>query len=323
MTAAAGKAAIAIHGGAGAIPRAELGEEGYRRAREGLRQALLAGWRVLSAGGLALDAVEAAVCALEDDPMFNAGHGAVFNAGGEHELDAAIMDGRTLAAGAVAGVRTIRNPVSAARRVMEASDCVLLAGAGADAFAREQVLETVEQGYFSTDLRRRYLERAKLAEAGKLERPASEAEKHGTVGAVAVDAAGNLAAATSTGGYTNKRVGRVGDTPVIGAGTYAANGACAVSGTGRGEYFIRHTTARDIAARMQFAGMGLAEAANAAIFTDLAAHDCGAGLVAVGADGTIAMPFNTPGMYRGAVTADGTLSVGVYRDDFSVVERLG
>ncbi|WP_172123703.1 MULTISPECIES: isoaspartyl peptidase/L-asparaginase [unclassified Devosia] len=311
-------ASLVIHGGAGTIPRANFTPETYQAARDGLRDALRAGWDVLSRGGLAVDAVEAAVVALENHPSFNAGHGAVLNAAGDHELDAAIMDGRTRAAGAVASARAIRNPVRAARRVMDDSDCVLLSAGGADAFAREQGLEMVEQSYFTTPLRQQHWLRAQEEKAGLLMRPRSEAEKHGTVGAVAFDDQGNLAAATSTGGYTYKRVGRVGDTPVIGAGTYACNGVVAVSCTGLGEYFIRRGTAHDIAARIRYRGEAVADAAQAAI-ADLTEDQCGAGLIAVDFEGRIAMPHNTEGMYRGSVTAEGIASVGVYADDFSAV----
>ena len=314
-------ASLVIHGGAGTIPRSSFTPEGYQLARDGLRDALRAGWAVLNGGGLALDAVEAAVVALEDHPSFNAGHGAVLNAAGEHELDAAIMDGRDRRAGAVASARTIRNPVRAARRVMEASDCVLLSAGGADAFAREQGLVMVEQGYFTTALRQQHWQRAAEEKAGLLTRARSEAEKHGTVGAVALDDAGNLAAATSTGGYTYKRVGRVGDAPVFGAGTYAENGVVAVSCTGLGEYFIRRGTAHDIAARIRYRGDDLESAAAAAI-AELTGDGCGAGLIAVDGQGIIAMPHNTEGMYRGAVSADGVLSVGIYADDFAAVETI-
>jgi beta-aspartyl-peptidase (threonine type) len=314
-------AAIAIHGGAGTIPRDEIGDAGLAAQRAALRDALLAGWAVLTKGGLALDAVETAVLSLENTPCFNAGHGAVFNAAGNHELDAAIMDGRNLAAGAVAGARSIRNPIRAARLVMERSDCVLLAGAGADDFAAGQGLAPVSQEYFSTALRRRYLDKARAVEAGLAEASASEAEKHGTVGAVAVDHAGNLAAASSTGGFTNKRVGRIGDTPVIGAGTYARNGLCAVSCTGRGEFLIRHVVGHEIAARMAYRGDTLETAAHGVIVEELTPLGGGAGLIAVDASGNVVMPFNTPGMYRGSITPDGRLSVGIYHD-LAVVETL-
>lgn len=312
-------ACLVIHGGAGTIPRTSFTPESYQRARDGLRDALRAGWGVLSAGGLALDAVQAAVVALENHPSFNAGHGAVLNAAGDHELDAAIMDGRDRRAGAIASARAIRNPIIAARHVMDHSDCVLLSASGADAFAREQGLDMVEQSYFTTPLRQQHWLRAQEEKAGLLKRARSEAEKHGTVGAVAFDDAGNLAAATSTGGYTYKRVGRVGDAPVIGAGTYAANGVVAVSCTGLGEYFIRRGTSHDIAARIRYRGDSLRDAANSAI-AELTEDGCGAGLIAVDGAGNIAMPHNTEGMYRGAVAADGTLSVGIYADDFEVVQ---
>jgi beta-aspartyl-peptidase (threonine type) len=315
-------ACLVIHGGAGTIPRASFTPGGYQAARDGLRDALRAGWAVLGQGGLALNAVQAAVVALEDHPSFNAGHGAVLNAAGEHELDAAIMDGRDRRAGAIASARHIRNPVLAARRVMEASDCVLLSAAGADAFAREQGLAMVEQSYFTTALRQLHWQRAHEEKAGLLQRERTEAEKHGTVGAVALDDFGNLAGATSTGGYTYKRVGRVGDAPVIGAGTYAANGVVAVSCTGLGEFFVRRGTSQDIAARIRYRGDDLANAAAAAI-ADLTADGAGAGLIAVDAGGAMAMPHNTEGMYRGSVTADGVLSVGIYADDFATVETIG
>jgi beta-aspartyl-peptidase (threonine type) len=314
-------ASLVIHGGAGTIPRANFTPESYQAARDGLRDALRAGWAVLAKGGLAVDAVEAAVVALEDHPSFNAGHGAVLNAAGDHELDAAIMDGRQRSAGAIASARAIRNPIRAARRVMDASDCVLLSAGGADAFAREQGLDMVEQSYFTTPLRQQHWLRAQEEKAGLLQRERSEAEKHGTVGAVAFDDAGNLAAATSTGGYTYKLVGRVGDTPIIGAGTYASNGVVAVSCTGLGEYFIRRGTAHDIAARIRYAGETLA-AATAAAIADLTEDKCGAGLIAVDGAGNIAMPHNTEGMYRGSVTAHGVASVGIYADDFAVLESF-
>jgi len=245
----------------------------------------------------------------------------VLNAAGDHELDAAIMDGRERAAGAIASARAIRNPVRAARRVMDASECVLLSAAGADAFAREQGLDMVEQSYFTTPLRQQHWLRAQEEKAGLLKRERSEAEKHGTVGAVALDDLGNLAAATSTGGYTYKRVGRVGDAPIFGAGTYADNGVVAVSCTGLGEFFIRRGTAHDIAARIRYANQSLAEATAAAI-ADLTADQCGAGLIAVDSAGNMALPHNTEGMYRGSVTAAGIASVGIYADDFAQVANF-
>lgn len=308
-------ATLAIHGGAGTIPRASFTPESYRAAREGLRSALAAGWAVMERGGLALDAVEAAVVALEDHPSFNAGHGAVLNAAREHELDAGIMDGRTLAAGAVASARHIRNPIRAARRILEDGTCLLLSASGADAFARAQGLDMVEPSYFTTPLREQHWQRADEERAGTLTRSRTEAEKHGTVGAVALDDAGNLAAATSTGGYTYKRAGRVGDTPIIGAGTYARNGVVAVSCTGLGEYFIRRCTAHDIASRIQYAGSSLAEATQIAI-DELKSDGAGAGLIAIDAWGDVALVHNTEGMYRGRVSADGIVRVGIYAGDF-------
>lgn len=308
-------ATLAIHGGAGTIPRASFTPESYRAARDGLRSALVAGWEILARGGPALDAVEAAVVALEDHPSFNAGHGAVLNEAREHELDAGIMDGRTLAAGAVASARHIRNPIRAARRILEDGTCLLLSASGADAFARAQGLEMVEQGYFTTPLREQHWQRADEQRAGKLMRSRTEAEKHGTVGAVALDDAGNLAAATSTGGYTYKRAGRVGDTPIIGAGTYARNGVVAVSCTGLGEYFIRRCTAHDIASRMRYAGTSLAEATQAAV-DELNADEAGAGLIAIDASGNVSLVHNTEGMYRGQESADGAIGIGIYGDDF-------
>lgn len=313
---------LVIHGGAGTIPRASFTPQSYQTARYGLRDALRAGWAVLGQGGLALDAVQAAVVALENHPSFNAGHGAVLNAAGDHELDAAIMDGRDRRAGAIASARTIRNPILAARRVMDATDCVLLSASGADAFALEQGLEIVDPAYFTTELRQQHWLRAQEERAGLLKRERSEAEKHGTVGAVAIDEAGNLAAATSTGGYTFKRVGRVGDAPMIGAGTYACNGIVAVSCTGLGEYFIRRGTSHDIAARLRYRGDDLATATAAAI-ADLTEDGCGAGLIAIDSLGKIAMPHNTEGMYRGSIEADGALRVGIYADDFAIVEQVG
>jgi beta-aspartyl-peptidase (threonine type) len=305
---------IAIHGGAGTLPQAEIGETGLQDRIEGLKTALKRGWERLVAGGTAVDAVEAAVVTLENAPVFNAGHGAVFNADAEHELDAAIMDGATGAAGAIAGARAIRNPILAARRIMERTDHVLLAGGGADRFAREQGLELVPQSYFSTDQRRRFLELAQAIAAGRLRGTMREVDKHGTVGAVALDGRGNLAAATSTGGMTNKLPGRIGDTPVIGAGTYARNGACAVSCTGTGEFFVRHVAAHEIAARILYRGDRLHDAAHAVLFDDVVASGGSGGLVAVDSAGDLSMPFSTAGMHRGAITSAGDRYVGIYRD---------
>jgi beta-aspartyl-peptidase (threonine type) len=304
--------ALAIHGGCGVLAKADLSEDEWAVARADLARALGAGWTIIARGGSALDAVEAAVVVMEDSPQFNAGHGATLNAAGRHELDAAIMDGATLAAGAVTLARHIRNPVRAARALMEKSEVVFLGGEAADAFARDQGLEMVEQTYFTTRRRVEALAAMKAHIAAGTAAAASEAEKHGTVGAVALDRNGHLAAATSTGGFTNKAVGRIGDSPVIGAGTYARDGVCAVSGTGKGEFFIRHAVAHEVASRVAYCGESVAVAAAKVIHEDLARHQIGAGLIAVGADGSLALPFNTPGMFRGWVTPDGQVHVATH-----------
>lgn len=290
---------LAIHGGCGVPPRGTLGDARERHAREGLKGALRAGWAVLKDGGAALDAVEAAVIALEEHTAFNAGRGAVFNADGRHEMDAAIMDGRDLRAGAVGGIARVRNPIRAARAVMERTDHVLLIGEGAEAVAARAGLELVAPDWFSTEERRASLLQMKALQATGDTSKATERLKHGTVGAVAIDRAGHLAAATSTGGYTNKLPGRVGDTPVIGAGTYANDATLAYSGTGRGEIFIRTVLGHELHARMAYKGESLATACDAMIFGELKRMGGGAGLIAVGRDGTVTLPFNTAGMYRG------------------------
>ncbi|MGZ5125804.1 MAG: isoaspartyl peptidase/L-asparaginase family protein [Burkholderiales bacterium] len=304
--------ALAIHGGAGTLPRAEMRPQRELRYRTGLERALRAGYDVLHSGGSSIDAVTAAVIVLEDDPLFNAGRGAVLNEAGAHEFDASIMDGATLRAGAVATARRIRNPVLAARAVMEKSPHVMLAGAGADAFARKNGLELVSPEYFTTPQRLVALELASLRKRGRLSSTANAAERHGTVGAVALDSTGNLAAATSTGGFTNKMVGRVGDTPIIGAGTYANNETCAVSGTGDGEFFIRGVLAHNVSARMRYLHESLSTAARAAL-DEVAALGGGGGLIAVDRRGRIAMPFTTEGMYRGHILVNGKLVVSIFR----------
>jgi beta-aspartyl-peptidase (threonine type) len=276
-----------------------LTEPEWAEAREHLAQALRAGWVVLVRDGSSVDAVEAAVVVLEDSPHFNAGHGAALNTDGAHELDASIMDGQSLAGGGVCAARQIRNPIRAARAVMDAGEAVLVAGAAADAFAAARGLAMVANDYFTTQRRLAALARVKgRAERGTFA-PASEADKHGTVGAVALDRRGNLAAATSTGGFNNKPSGRVGDSPVLGAGTYARNGVCAVSGTGQGEIFLRHVAAFDLVARMLYGGQSLEAASTALVFETLAAHRLGVGLIACDAGGRIVAPYNTLGMYRG------------------------
>jgi L-asparaginase / beta-aspartyl-peptidase len=303
--------ALAIHGGCGTLPKAELTETEWAEAKADLAAALRAGWAILAKGGAAVDAVEAAVLVMEDSPHFNAGHGAAFNADGEHELDASIMDGETLAAGALCCVKRIRNPISAAKTLMRRGDPLLLAGHAADVFAETEGLDMVENEYFSTDRRRKNLSSMKIRELVGTMSEASEAEKHGTVGAVARDIHGHLAAGTSTGGYTNKPSGRVGDSPIIGAGTYARDGRCAVSGTGKGEFFIRYCIGHEIASLIAYRGLSLEEATNQAI-AELTAHKIGAGLVAIGADGAIVAPYNSEGMYRGWVTPDGFVHVATH-----------
>jgi beta-aspartyl-peptidase (threonine type) len=310
--------ALAIHGGCGTLPKVEMTDAEWAEAKAHLAKSLRAGWAILTKGGSAVDAVEAAVLVMEDSAHFNAGHGAAFNADGEHELDASIMDGSTLAAGALCAVKRIRNPVSAAKALMHRGDPLLLTGPAGDAFAQTEGLDMVENEYFSTERRRKNLASMKIRELVGTADEASEAEKHGTVGAVARDADGHLAAATSTGGYTNKPPGRVGDSPIIGAGTYARDGRCAVSGTGKGEFFIRYCVGHEIASLIGYAGLSLKEAADRAI-AELTAHRIGAGLVAVGADGAIVAPYNSEGMYRGWVTPDGLVHVATHAD----VEVMG
>ncbi len=298
--------AIAVHGGAGDIPPAELTPEREAAYRAGLERALHAGQAILAAGGPSLDAVVAAVQVLEDDPLFNAGRGAVIAANGICELDAALMDGRDLRAGAVTGVRHVRSPIGLARLVMDRSAHVMLAGPGAEEFALEQGLEPVPNRYFVTERRQRELAAALVSEADGYRESLM-----GTVGAVALDADGSLAAATSTGGTTGKRWGRVGDSPIIGAGTYAANDCCAVSATGHGEFFIRATVAHEIAALVRYAGLDAKAAADRVVHEQLRRMGGSGGVIVVGRDGTIAMPFNSRGMLRGAIDTQGRLSTAI------------
>jgi beta-aspartyl-peptidase (threonine type) len=310
-----GPIGICIHGGCGTLDRSLQSEAQWADSCDHLARSLRAGWKVLKAGGAALDAVEAAVLVMEDSPHFNAGYGAALNEAGFHELDASIMNGADLAAGAVCAVRRIRNPIKAARAVMERSGCVLLAADAADAFAEREGLAMVDNAYFTTQQRVDALASLKRrAQKGTLA-AASEAEKHGTVGAVALDASGNLAAGTSTGGFNNKPVGRIGDTPIVGAGTYARNGVCAVSGTGQGEFFIRSSAAYDIAARMIYAGRSLKESVDALVFETLKGYGIGAGFAAIDAAGNVFAPFNTLGMYRGWIGKDGLMTVATHRDE--------
>jgi beta-aspartyl-peptidase (threonine type) len=299
---------MVIHGGAGTIERNQMTAENEAAHRAGLEQSLKAGYEVLERSGSSLDAVEAAVHVLEDNPLFNAGKGAVFTHEGTNELDASIMDGKALKAGAVARLQHIRNPISLARLVMDKSSRVMLDGDGAEAFAKKMGVTLVDQKYFYTDERWQELQKKLKTTPG----PVSDKDRHGTVGAVALDKAGNLAAGTSTGGMTNKEFGRIGDSPIIGAGTYANNQTCAVSCTGDGEYFIRSVVAYDIAAMMKYKGTPLKEAAQAAIDTVGKLGGTG-GLIAIDKAGNFAMPFNTSGMYRGKIGPDGKISVEIYR----------
>lgn len=307
---AAPRWSLVIHGGAGVIERARMTPEREKAARDGLNAALDAGQAVLARGGSAVDAVEAAVKVLEDDPNFNAGRGAVFTYEGTNELDAAIMDGATRAAGAVAGATRTKHPVSLARAVMEKSPHVFLATKGADQFSVEQGLEQVEPSWFATPERRRQLDEMKSKQSNWFDVDM----KYGTVGAVARDAKGHVAAATSTGGITGKRWGRIGDAPVIGAGTYADDRACAVSATGSGEFFIREGVAHEICARVRFAKEGLKAAADTVMAETKALGGTG-GVIVTGPDGSMAWSYNTPGMYRGRVSADGERMVGIYGDE--------
>lgn len=321
--------ALVVHGGAGIITRADLSPAQEAAYRGAMAAAAEAGAAVLRGGGAALDAVEASVRVLEDDPLFNAGRGAVFTAEGRIELDAAVMDGRTLKAGAVAGVATPRHPVSLARAVMERSPHVMLTGAGADAFAKAEGLELAPPGWLATQRRWRALEQLLSARGLPLPpRPtdldetddpanglAHDEGKRGTVGAVACDARGHVAAATSTGGVTGKRWGRAGDSPLIGAGTYADDRACAVSCTGAGEYFIRLTVARTIAALVEMKGMSLQAAADHVVQQELMALGGDGGVIAVTPVGEMAWSFNTEGMYRARISAGRPLELGLYGDD--------
>lgn len=296
--------ALVIHGGAGTLEKAKMTPAKRQAYETDLKQALNAGYGVLKQGGSSLDAVEASVRVLEDSPLFNAGKGSVFTADGSHELDAAIMDGRSLAAGAVANLKHIRNPISLARAVMEKSPHVMMTGAGAEEFALQQGFELVPTSYFDTQEKWELLQEVKAEE--------SKPKVRGTVGAVALDRAGNLAAATSTGGMTNKRFGRVGDSPIIGAGTYANNQTCAVSATGHGEYFIRAVVGHDISSLMAYGKLPLKAAAEEVVMKKLKQMGGEGGIISVDRQGNIATPFNSEGMYRGWVDRSGKLEVKIY-----------
>ncbi|ADV26027.1 Beta-aspartyl-peptidase [Pseudoxanthomonas suwonensis 11-1] len=302
---------LVLHGGAG-VERASLPPAEEAAAREALATALRAGHAVLREGGSALDAVTAAIAVLEDAPQFNAGRGAVFTHEGRNELDAAIMDGASGRAGAIAGVRRVRNPIRLARTVMEDSPHVMLVGEGAETFAGERGIELVDPSWFRTEKRWQQLQDALARERGQASAgPAPAHPYFGTVGAVALDSSGQLAAGTSTGGMTNKRWGRVGDAPLVGAGTWA-DARCAVSGTGWGEFYIRAAAAHEICARVRLAGQPLATAAEAVINREIPAAGGNGGAIVLGADGSIALPFNTGGMYRGWIGADGVPHVAVF-----------
>ena len=311
--------ALGLHGGCGTLDRSMMSEAEWAESMVHMADALRAGWHHLETGGTAVDAVQATVMVLEDSIHFNAGFGAALTETFEHELDASIMDGATLAAGAVCSIRRVKNPVTAARAVMASGRAVLLTGSAADAFAEAQGLAMVPPDYFTTKRRIDAVNSLQARAASGTLAKASEAEKHGTVGAVARDRNGHLAAATSTGGFNNKPVGRVGDSPIIGAGTYARDGVCAVSCTGQGEIFIRRVAAYDLAARILYGGQSLNDASKALVFETLSSHGIGAGMIALGATGDPVAPYNTLGMYRGWVTTSGEMAVATH----SVVHQLG
>lgn len=305
------KFSLAVHGGAGTILKSRLTPELEASYHAGLRRALEAGQAILAEGGAAMDAVTAAVCVLEDEPLFNAGRGAVFTSAGKQEMDAAVMDGASRRAGAVGGVFGPKNPIRLARAVMEQTDHVMLIGPTALQLARDTGLDFGDEAYFFTQSRWDALQDTlRMRASGQEDK--DPARRHGTVGAVACDSHGNLAAATSTGGMTAKTPGRIGDTPIIGAGTFADNATCAVSGTGHGEVFIRFCAASEISARMRHAGESLMVAAEHVVMRDLALNDGSGGLIAVDAQGNIAMPFNSEGMYRGEVRNDRAIKTEIY-----------
>ncbi|HZX63355.1 MAG TPA: isoaspartyl peptidase/L-asparaginase [Bacteroidales bacterium] len=300
---------LVIHGGAGGTAGQKMAEEVQLQYTTKMTEVLKAGAAVLSRGGTSMDAVETCIRMMEDSPLFNAGKGAVFTEEGKNEMDASIMDGRTLKAGAVAGVTTIKNPISAARAVMEKSKHVMLIDGGAEKFAKDQGLEIVPASYFYTKKRWDEFQKAHQQE---LNHKPDSAKGHGTVGAVALDSHGDLTAGTSTGGMTNKMKGRIGDSPVIGAGTYANNNTCAVSCTGHGEYFIRNVVAYDVSARMEYKGQSLQEATRDVVNVKLKSQGAEGGLIAVDRKGNIAMPFNTALMFRGTIQPDGKIKVMIY-----------
>ena len=311
---------IVIHGGAGTILKENMSDSLEKEYRAKLEESVRAGHAVLERGGTSIEAVEAAINIMEDSPLFNAGKGAVFTNAETNELDAAVMDGKTLNAGAVAGVTTVKNPIDLAIAVMNKSEHVMMIGKGAETFAEEQEIEIVDPSYFYTENRFRGLQRIKESEKTQLDHdqktafldPYIKDSKYGTVGAVALDKHGNLAAGTSTGGMTNKRWGRVGDVPVIGAGTYANNKTAAISGTGWGEFFIRGVVAYDISALMEYKGLSLREAAREVIQKKNVELGGNGGIIAIDHQGNVSMEFNTAGMYRAKMNKDGELEIGIY-----------
>ncbi|WP_299756185.1 isoaspartyl peptidase/L-asparaginase family protein [uncultured Pontibacter sp.] len=316
------KITLVIHGGAGTITRQNMTPEKEKAYREKLNEALQVGYDVLKKGGTSMDAVEATIHVMENSPLFNAGKGAVFTNEGKNEMDAAVMDGKTLMAGSVASVTTIKNPITAARAVMEKSEHVMMIGNGAEQFAKLNNVELVDPSYFHTETRYNQLQKIKGEEKTQLDHDGgtssnenifTEGNKFGTVGAVALDAYGNLAAGTSTGGMTNKRYGRVGDAPIIGSGTYADNKTCAVSATGHGEYFIRSVVAHDIAAMMEYKGYSVKKAAEEVVMKKLVERGGEGGVIALDSKGNISMPFNSAGMYRGYIK-NGKAEVAIYKD---------
>ena len=325
------KITLVIHGGAGTITRQNMTPEKEKAYKQTLEMALRTGYAVLKKGGTSMDAVEATIHVMEDSPLFNAGKGAVFTHDGKNELDAAVMDGQNLKAGAATGVTTVRSPISLARKIMDRSEHVMMAGKGAEEFARKEGLEIVDPSYFYTETRWQGLQRALEKEKTELDHTEgdttkktglnqnqenifTEGNKFGTVGAVALDQFGNLAAGTSTGGMTNKRYGRIGDAPIIGAGTYANNATCAVSAPGHGEFFIRAVVGYDVSALMEYKKLLLKAAANEVVMKKLVKLGGEGGLIALDRQGNIAMPFNSEGMYRGYIKADGSLEVLIYKD---------
>lgn len=315
--------AIAIHGGAGTLDKNKMTPEKQKAYEAKLKEAIDTGYALLKKGESSENAIIAAIQILEDSPLFNAGKGAVYTYEGEHELDASIMNGKTLNAGAVSGVKTVKSPIILAQKVMNESVHVMLSGKGAEAFAKEQQLELVDNSYFNTKRRFQSLQKAKkkLQEKQKQLKDFKAAHqaldvqfKYGTVGAVALDKSGNLAAGTSTGGMTAKRYGRIGDSPIIGAGTYANNQSCAVSATGHGEYFIRYHVAADICARMQYQNISLAKAADTVVNDILVKAGGSGGVIAIDAKGNIAMPFNSSGMYRASQSSNSPLFIGIFKE---------